>query len=73
MAEAYESDECIITTTNFNIVGRASESQFSRDKPLKHPFMRAFDHLTHSHAVGIKRSISGEEYIGTGINHFWNF
>jgi hypothetical protein len=66
MDEAFESDTCIITTNSYQIIGRASESRMAKEEPLKHPFMRAFDNLTQSHVVAPKRSISGEQYYGTG-------
>lgn len=66
MDNAVESDGCVITTDSYQIIGRASQSQMPSNEPLKHPFMRAFDHLVHNHAITVKRSISGEQYYGTG-------
>lgn len=70
---ASESDGCIITNDKYKVLGRASESRMSKHEPLKHPFMRAFDHLTQSHAVAAKRSASGDQYYGTGLSYKLNF
>lgn len=66
MDEAGESDGCIITADDYQIVGRASQSKMPSNEPLKHPFMRSFDHLTQSHLVAAKRSADGDKYYGTG-------
>lgn len=72
MDNARDFDECIITNDSYQILGRASESRMNKDEPLKHPFMRAFDHLTQSHATAAKRSASGEQYYGTGLSSIFN-
>ncbi|KAI6243976.1 CMP/dCMP-type deaminase domain-containing protein [Aphelenchoides fujianensis] len=62
---ARTSDGCVVTTRNFEVVGRAVESSMSAEEPLKHPFMRALDHVVHAHRKAAKRSASGEQYLAT--------
>jgi tRNA(Arg) A34 adenosine deaminase TadA len=68
MENARDSDGCIITDNMYQILGKASESKMSKEEPLKHPFMRAFDNLTQAHLVALKRSAIGDQYYGTGLS-----